>query len=136
MIIINCEEFPTIQAFLNHALLQQQETLDTKDQEKIQALKDQHESNEILQEFKHSQKCHDFYHPCSGKINKRKPTRSKPIITTKDQVFYYYLTSKQRLATRYYSRPKARQKAIKKAFTKAAPTSSAQAISILTILIS
>ena len=136
MIIVDCEEFTDIQAFLDHALLKQQEILDNKDQKNLQALKDIYDSKEILHEFKRSQTCHNFYRPYKSHINTRKPTRSKPTITTKDQVFYYYLTSKQKLATKFYTLTKKRQRAIIKSFTKATPTSSTQAISILTILMS
>ena len=135
MLIIDCKEFPTIQAFLDHALLKQQAILDGEDQAKLQSLKDAHESKEIMQEFKRSQTCHDFYRPFKVAVIARKPNRSKPIITTKDEVFFYYLTSKQKLANKFYRLSKAKQKAVRNIFSNLSIDSSAQAIAVITNII-
>ena len=135
MLIVNCTEFASIQEFLDHALLKQQEILDGEDEARLQELKDINESKEILHEFKHSQKCHAFYRGNKTSFTARKPTRSKPSITTKDEVFYYYLTSKQKLAKEFYSLSKDSQKDVRKDFNKSAPTSSKQAMNILSILL-
>ena len=108
----------------------------TVNNETLRTFLAQQDAIAIQKEFNRAKSCHSVYHAGQTSFTPRKPRPSKPIITTKEQVFYYYLTSEQKLARKYYSFTKLKQKAIKNAFNSLSINSSKQAIAILTSLTS
>jgi len=91
----------------------------------------------ILKSLKESVHQHHLYHsPTLSHIHQRKPRPSKPIIITKQKVFYYYLyLTPKSIQTLYHSLTTTQQSTIHSTFTSTSIKTSSQAINFISTLI-